>query len=418
MHDARRNSQFCKLISIFVCKAKMFPSSLKVAALFLAVVPRVCLGNSSPTQDGFFSDLVALNHTFEKAVIEYERCNSEIVDVHLHDAEWVETAETLLAEMDSSHISKAIMLAVYGPVAGPLGGGDPNEVVEAIVDGSGGRIFGLASLNTTDPDQVEAELSRLATFLAKKPSFVGAKFAPPHNCLKLNSKVMRDIVQTVSESLSPVAFIHTGTTPFCGPMGAAILGRPGCCGREYVDPSTMEDLIQDYTNTKFVLVHAGADFLPPTEEHFYNGSNVEESLRLAKSYDNVYLEISAFLRQDENQNDVYEDGFSILQKIADAGLARKTIYGSDVNHRPNAMAPYLSTAVEKLMDADFTDEERCMILAGNAHEIFGLHSENDFSVENNDDDVARDESSARTFLAKAGLYSNILVVALHLVQLL
>jgi hypothetical protein len=48
---------------------------------------------------------------------------------------------------------------------------------------SKGRIFGLASLNTTAlPNwnlQGNAELERLATFLVK-PGFVGTKLAPPH----------------------------------------------------------------------------------------------------------------------------------------------------------------------------------------------------------------------------------------------
>jgi hypothetical protein len=52
---------------------------------------------------------------------------------------------------------------------------------------------------------------------------------------------MRDIVNTASVSPSPVLFIHIGTTPFCGAMGAAKLGRPGCCREEFVDPTYLED---------------------------------------------------------------------------------------------------------------------------------------------------------------------------------
>ena len=392
-----------------------FASHILAPALGLAAMPLGCMGHPSPrTQDDFNLNATSLNHDLEKIVTEYVRCNSEIIDVHLHDAQWFETAEPLLAEMDASHISKAIMMAVYGPIAGPLDG-DPNEVVEEIVSGSGGRIVGLASLNTTIPDWGEAELRRLSTFLAKKPGFVGAKLAPPHTCLKLNSKIMRDVVQTISESPSPVAFIHIGTTPFCGPMGAFILGTPGCCGPEYVDPSYMENLIQEYTNTTFVLVHAGADFLPPTDEYFYNGDNVEKSLRLAGAYDNVYLEISAFLRQDENQTDVYKAGVSILENIAGAGLAHKTIYGSDVNHRPNAMTAYLSTTVEKLIDAGFTDEERCMILAENTIAIFGLEDDPNLGGNHlieNDDGAFELDSAANT-----GLCLSTVGVALGLMAL-
>ncbi|CAB9514906.1 expressed unknown protein [Seminavis robusta] len=305
---------------------------------------------------------------------EFDRCNSEIIDVHLHDAFWFNSADPLLEEMKLSHVSRGLMLSVYGPIANPFSG-DPNEVTESIVNGSNGRIFGLASLNTTIPDwenHGEQELERLATFLAKKPGFVGGKVAAPHTCLPLNSDIMRDVVRTISESPSPVVFLHIGTTPFCGPMGEQVFGRPACCGPEFVDPTYLEDLIQKFTDTTFILVHAGADFLPPNSEHFYHGENVDKSVMLAETYDNVYLEISAFLRQGPNGTDVYTEGTHILDKIADAGLASKTIYGSDVNHAPHAIGSYLATTLDKFIAAGFDEEERCMMFSGNAIKAFGL----------------------------------------------
>lgn len=311
---------------------------------------------------------------------EYARCKTEIIDVHMHTAFWFNSAAPLVAEMNASYVSKGVMLAVYGPVEDPFTGGDPNEQVEAIVKGSEGRLYGLASLNTTVPNWEEngkTELDRLDTFLAK-PEFLGIKLAPPHTCMALNSDIMGDVVHTVSNTPSPLVFIHVGTTPFCGPFGAAILGRPGCCGPEYVNPAFMEDLVKEYTNTTFVLVHVGADFLDPTDEFYYNGENVGTSISMAQTYDNVYLELSAFLRQD-NGTDVYPGGNAILEQIADAGLAHKTFYGSDVNQSPGSILPYLSGTIEKLITAGFTEEERCMILGQNSAKVFGMEAATDDS---------------------------------------
>lgn len=308
---------------------------------------------------------------------EAERCG-DIIDVHFHAAFWyLGQPELLVEEMNAAHISQGLLLTVYGPIDDPQTNGlDPNAYTETVVDSSSGRILGMASLNTTVPDwevSGPAELERLSTALAM-PEFVATKLAPPHTCMALDSDTMKQIVQTIAASPSPVVFVHIGTTPFCGPFGTAILGRPGCCGPEYVDPNFLEPLIQEYTNATFVLVHVGADFLEESEypSSYYNGSNVEKSIALADAYDNVYLEISAFLRRDEDQAEIYAGTIDILQSIADAGLASKTIYGSDVNQSPDRMAPYLATAIDKMIGVGFTDEERCMVLAGNAMKVFGL----------------------------------------------
>jgi len=321
---------------------------------------------------------------------EFERCNSDIIDVHLHEAAWFDSADPLLTEMSLSHISRGLMLSVYGPIPSPFSD-DPNEFTERMINESNGRIYGLASLNTTIPDwdsNGAVELERLATYLEKKPGFVGGKVAAPHSCLPLNSTMMRDVLRTISQSSSPVLFTHIGTTPFCGPLGNFVFGRPACCGPEFVDPMHLENLIQEFTNTTFILVHAGADFLPPTGENFYGGENAEKSIMLAEMYDNVYLEISAFL-------DETSQGPQILDKIAQGGLASKTIYGSDVNHFPNALGSYLATALDMFIEAGFDQEERCMIFAGNAIKVFGLEMSGP-TMQPMDDNAQEGEGEAET----------------------
>lgn len=152
------------------------------------------------------------------------------MDMHLHLAPWLSDAGELLAELDTSGVDRGVLYAVYGPVAFPVQR-DPNEHVSEIALESGGRIYGLASLNTTHPQWDEdggtvrdAELDRLVTYMSR-PEFVGAKLAPPHTCLQLDGGRMEDVVRTVAESPTVrrrVVAVHVGTTPFCGPIGAAV----------------------------------------------------------------------------------------------------------------------------------------------------------------------------------------------------
>lgn len=200
-----------------------------------------------------------------------ESCDGEVIDGHLHESLFFPTADSLISEMDKSSVSRGVLMAVYDAKASPFSF-DPNTSVQRIADQSDGRIYGLVSLNTTAQNWTgeirHKELSRLATFL-EKPGVVGAKVAPPHTCLELGSQTMRDIVDTVSQSSRKLLYIHVGTTPFCGPFGLITSGMIGCCDSEYVDPRHLEILIAQYSETNFVLLHAGHDFLEEGSEYYY-----------------------------------------------------------------------------------------------------------------------------------------------------
>ena len=190
----------------------------------------------------------------EIVVAEHERCG-EIIDMHLHLAQWFQSADGLLAEMDRSLVDRGILYAVYPPGSITFPGTpDPNEQVSEMARNSRGRLFGLASCNTThdswDENTREQELTRLRTYL-DRPEFVGAKVAPPHTCLPLDGQRMSDVARTVSESTTPVLAVHVGTTPFCGPLGAMI-GLQACCAREYVSPSLLAPLVEQYAETTFM----------------------------------------------------------------------------------------------------------------------------------------------------------------------
>ncbi|KAL9182699.1 hypothetical protein ACHAXT_013351 [Thalassiosira profunda] len=302
------------------------------------------------------------------AVLDAIEVCGEIVDSHLHESLAFPDVDSLMAEMSISLASRGILMAVYGAKPSPFSE-DPNTSVQQFAEESGGRIYGLVSLNATGGNWTEArdeELARLASFLERE-AVVGAKIAPPHSCVQLQSETMRDIVDVVSQSSHRVMYIHVGTTPFCGPFGLFTQGMIGCCGRDYVDPQLLEGLIEEYANVTFVLLHAGHDFLEEDSEHYYDNELVDHSVAVARQHDNVYLEISAFLKQPRANE--------TMQKIVNGNLTERVVYGSDVNHFPGEMLPYLELAIPAMTDAGFSDEAVCRTLRGNAIEVFGLPAE-------------------------------------------
>jgi predicted TIM-barrel fold metal-dependent hydrolase len=290
--------------------------------------------------------------------------------MHLHLAPWYTNASTLLSELDASDVARGVLYAVYPAV--DFGGPDPNEQVSGIALDSNKRVVGFASLNTTgdwtDDQFRDTELGRLSQSLAQD-EFVGAKLAPPHTCLELDGDIMMDVTATVAASPSRVLAIHVGTTPFCGPLGEAV-GIRTCCQREYVDPTLLEPLFSAYSNVTFILLHSGFDFLPPGDALNYNGSLVDAAIAMALSHPNVFLEISALHAQDMDGTFRYPGGDEVVGRIANAGLASRMMWASDANHVQGTMALNLMSAIDAMVMAGLTDEERCASLSGISRSMF------------------------------------------------
>jgi predicted TIM-barrel fold metal-dependent hydrolase len=358
-------------------------------------------GTPPPGVDGGGGDGGGAIELPQTVLDEISRCGSPF-DAHLHlEAQWfsADNAQPLLAEMTASGIDQGIIMAVYGPIDAI--GVDPNEGVTSFVQQSNGRLFGLASLNTTAPDwetAKEAELARMTTYL-EMDGFVAVKLAPPHTRLAMNSTVMGDILEVISKSSKPIVAIHVGTSkcnvdyrdyqwkrgtnlfsplaaPFCGPFGDFILGQRGLCTQEYVDPYFLEDYIATYSNVTFVMMHGGQDFDDGTSGDipFYNGELFDHTLDLMGEYDNLVLEISAMLALNPSPDTSYRNplAFENLLKVVDAGMQFRTLYGSDSNQFPGGMTTYLISTVDSLIDAGFTEEERCWILVDFPKQVYNI----------------------------------------------
>lgn len=143
-----------------------------------------------------------------------------------------------------------------------------------------------------------------------------------------------------------------------------------------MDPTLLSDLIGRHPNVTFILLHAGHDFLPTDNPNYYNGTLVDAAIEVAQSHPNVYLEISAMHAQHPNGTLKYLGGNQALEKMVDVGLTDRVIWGSDANHQQGTLLPVVATSLQAMIDAGFTEEERCMALSGTARNIFDLSGGN------------------------------------------
>lgn len=303
---------------------------------------------------------------------ELEHCDGEIIDAHLHISSWFKNGEELAAGLAENSISIGLLYDPYPKMSLPH---DINTKVHSIASSSNGRIFCLASLNTTHDNWEEhrqTELDRLRSFLSKKDGCVlGVKLAPPHTCLPLTSDIIGDIVETLHchDGNNKVIATHIGTTPFCGPLGKRV-GIKCLCGEEYVNPRHLEKYISNYPDITFALLHSGHEFLPPGDDCFHDFKYTDECIALAKKYPNVYLSISAIFALHPDGKLKYPGGFETVRKMKEAGIAHKIFWGSDQSHNKAAIQPALIVSIKAMIEAGFTQEERSWTLNGCTRKVF------------------------------------------------
>ncbi|KAG7359459.1 amidohydrolase [Nitzschia inconspicua] len=333
---------------------KTTATCLSLTSALMSWLPQYSLGQEtpSPVAGGDGGGVVELPQV---VLEEIARCGSPF-DAHLHlEAQWFppDNAQPLLAEMTASGIDQGILMAIVR-----LSFFEYNTNWEAVKDD---------------------ELTRMKTYL-EMDGFVAVKLAPPHTRLAMNSTIICDILQEVSQSSKPIVAIHIGTTPFCGPFGDFILGQRGLCTPEFVDPFYLEDYISTYSNVTFVMMHGGQDFDDGTsgDVPFYNGELFDHSLDLMGKYENIVLEISAMLATEAPDDASYRNplAFENLLKVVEAGMQERTIYGSDANQFPGGIISYLISTVNSLIAAKFSEEERCRILVDFPKEVYNIPEAN------------------------------------------
>jgi len=327
------------------------------------------LGGATPPQ----TDYNVTREDLEVLDNELKHCGGEIIDAHLHTAPWFNNGEELAAGLAENSISIGLLYDPYPKQVNlPY---DVNTKVHSIASSSNGKIFCLASLNTTHDNWEEhrqTELDRLRSFLSKKDGCVlGVKLAPPHTCLPLTSNIIGDIVETLHchDGNNKVIAIHIGTTPFCGPLGKQF-GLKCLCGDEYVNPRHLERYISNYPDITFALLHSGHEFLPPGDDCFHNFKYTDECTALAKKYPNVYLSLSAIFALHPDGKLKYPGGFETVRKMKEADIAHKVFWGSDQSFNTASIRPALIVSIKAMIEAGFTQEERTWTLNECTRKVF------------------------------------------------
>jgi hypothetical protein len=231
------------------------------------------------------------------------------------------TIPNLLAEMDALHIGQAAIL----PIAVRLPGGyDPTQaILDAISRSqSGERLVPFASVHPHDSQAVD-KLHKYA-----KAGVRGVKLHPEMQRFFPDEEAALPIYQACRELGLPVLF-HAGRSG----IEPEFL-RPYALLRRYERP------IAEFRDVQFVLGHAGA-------------RDVEDALRLAKTYDNVWLELSS-------------QGVTSIYEIHNALGSERLLFGSDWPFYPQAVA-----LAKILLITEDLPEARARILGENAQRLLG-----------------------------------------------
>jgi len=157
-----------------------------------------------------------------------------IVDVHRHLG-WEEpdpaSVEDLLTDMDGNGVATSVLVPNARQIA--VDNREGNDAVLAAVAGHPGRLAAMCTANPWYGERALAELRR-----ATGEGAIGLKVHPALQGFALTDPVVRPVIREAAE-LGLVVYVHTGTPPYAQPLQVAELART-------------------FTETTFILGHAGS----------------------------------------------------------------------------------------------------------------------------------------------------------------
>lgn len=311
--------------------------------------------------------------------VDYLGSTLPLVDMHLHTGEWedipsgtrkflaerfpfplgldaeataagVLSGEGVLSELDKAGASQGVLFAVYAPRSVGI---TTNETVIEHIGADAERLWGLASLRVDRwKDERDQQLAALDLAL-DHPNMIGVKLAHAHQHFRMDDPDYYGIYDVAAAHGAPV-YLHTGPSPFPGTSQDA----------PYTDPAFLEDAIVRHPDTRFILGHLGFDFI-----HGAEGS-LETCLALAKAYDNVFLEPSAFGSTSGDPDQVFLP--RALRRIREEGLTDRVIYGSDGPQSPGFVNTYAERTLFAMEEAGWSVDEARAGLGGNFARVFGV----------------------------------------------
>lgn len=254
----------------------------------------------------------------------------------------------ILGELDRAGVTAGGVFALYSPHTTGLA---PNEFVSDVAGVDPERLFGFASIRV-DQWSVDAEeqLAKFESDLQNLDYMVGVKLAHAHQQYRFDDERFYPIYEIAGRLGKPI-YLHTATSP-----------NPGTRFEPpYTDPAYLEEAIQRYPETIFILGHAGWDSRAKKLTY------VDTCIDLALRYDNVYMEPGALGAR--RAAEVLPD---FLARIKRANVAHKLIYGSDGPQFPTYVKAHLIAFIEGMKNAGFGTAEMRMVLADNFSRVFNL----------------------------------------------
>ena len=218
----------------------------------------------------------------------------------------------------------------------------PNEHVAKIARRRPNLFVGLGSVNPSKPmGYVVEKLHEIEDL-----GLSGVKLIPTLQlfCPSKARRKLKKVLEFCERSNMLVVF-HTGCDP--GPWEAPALSK---CAR----PSLLAPFIRAFPGVRFILAHAGAYSarLP--------GIWFDEALELARSHDNVWLDVAAvpYLLTEP----------TFARALREAGLMDRVLFGSDY---PVLGTRIADVASEILASGELADDEKAGVMALNAEELLG-----------------------------------------------
>lgn len=205
--------------------------------------------------------------------------------------------QVFLLEMDASGIDQSVLLPIDCSTA--FGCKIPSNEAVARLAEKNERFIGFASV---DPNSDSA--CRDLEFAIKELNLKGLKLDPSLQHFSLLDEKKTHPIYQLCGSLNVPVLIHCGLS--WAPNGLSKLGRP----------ADLEESIQKFPNTNFILAHLGWPW-------------VEEAVMLAMKYSNVYLDTSVVYSGTPKECLQHVIGTTIGKYVFERNLILKTVYGSN-----------------------------------------------------------------------------------------
>ena len=260
------------------------------------------------------------------------------------------SATGIVEQLDESGLEKGVVFAVYAPESVGI---TKNEFMIDAIDEAPDRLYGFASISAEQwSSDEENQLAQLQASL-EHPRVIGIKLAHAHQHIELDDDRFYSIYALAAELDAPV-YLHTGPSPFPGTYSEP----------EYTDPSYLEEAIENFPDTVFILGHLGYDFIGKNE------GKLEDCIDLAKRFPNVYLEASAL--GSSGADPTGENYPHALRRILEEGLVERLLYGSDGPQYPGFVNNYLERTLFAMEKVGYSHEEATGFLSANFQKLFGL----------------------------------------------